>query len=39
MGTIPSGTILIFKYRILNLNWPGQDFNANKSTEQIIFSI
>ena len=30
LGTIPSRTIWIFKYKILKLNHPGQELNANK---------
>ena len=30
LGTIPSRTIKIFKYRILNLSNPGQEIDANK---------
>ena len=39
LGTIPSGTIWIIQYRLLNLNNPGQVLNANKFHRAIFFKI
>ena len=39
LGTIPTRTIYIVKYRILKLNRPSQELNANKIYRVNIFKI